>query len=571
MVRKYGSQPPSQIGNYTLLKQIGRGAFSLVYLAKHTFLNYYAAIKLLDLTKDITLSDELRQTLKDDFYREAFILKDIRHPHILSLHDFGSINEVLYIIVEYASLGTLRERIKSVPLTTETALTILKQVGSAVHTVHEHNIIHCDLKPENILFDDKNDAKLADFGIAVRLDEERVSQVRGTYAYMAPELFEGSSVTKESDQYSLGCIAYELFTGCHPFETISPFSPEDLQIMANRHKNTPPPSIKQFNTNISVPIELATNKALAKRPMERHTSVDVFIKSLQLETIPSVSINTYATLPPLRDPLQALQQLQLQKDLTDLLSPLLWELGLSLESAQAWDTSTYKQRTYSMITTTTGLSHTLVYIPHWILEDENDASVNAIRAMATVFSPSTPIVIFSPSLHSLSPQIQNVLENEWSETCHIKAIVIAERKIKQLQNLKELIAQKIWITKELQLHDLLQGGSTDELSSEDSGALIDIIAQLPSVTDEKGRGRRMLLEGAGLKHYIRKIELSGDSGTFAEEVIGKLQDLKPRGVKPGYEPLGLLLLSLLDSSEPSTNEKELIKRIIRKYKLAPLS
>ena len=93
MVRTYGNQPPLQIGNYTLLKQIGSGSFSLVYLAKHTLLDSYAAIKLLDLTKATTLSNELQQTVKDDFYREALILQDFHHPHILSFHEFGSITK----------------------------------------------------------------------------------------------------------------------------------------------------------------------------------------------------------------------------------------------------------------------------------------------------------------------------------------------------------------------------------------------------------------------------------------------------------------------------------------------
>ncbi len=101
---------------------------------------------------------------------------------------------------------------------TEEAVIILSQVGQALQYAHQQNIIHRDLKPENILFNTRGEAVLADFGIAAVLASARTRQVGfgGTPAYMAPEQFEGIISTK-SDEYALGCIAYELLTGRKPF------------------------------------------------------------------------------------------------------------------------------------------------------------------------------------------------------------------------------------------------------------------------------------------------------------------------------------------------------------------
>src|SRR5436305_1750203 len=205
-----------QIGNYHVIRQLGSGASGRVYLAQHTLLTKRTvAIKLLHATH-LGSPEE-----REDFLREAQIHEELKHPYILPIVDVGIEDEFPYIVAEYAPNGSLRDRIKSrapslLPL--HEILTILTQIGQALSYAHQQHIIHRDIKPENILFNAKNEALLADFGLATSLSTTSVKYVdnAGTPRYMAPEQFQGH-ISKESDQYSLACIAYELVTGHQTF------------------------------------------------------------------------------------------------------------------------------------------------------------------------------------------------------------------------------------------------------------------------------------------------------------------------------------------------------------------
>jgi serine/threonine protein kinase len=156
------------------------------------------------------------------------------------------------------------------------ALTILSQVGQALQYAHQKTIIHRDLKPENILLNAKGEALLADFGIATVLATGSVRYVEatGTPAYMAPEQFRGK-VSKESDQYALGCIAYELFTGSRPFNA------PDFVAMAFQHATEPPIPPRQLNPQLPFSIEQAILKAMAKERKDRYPDVAAFIAAIQ--------------------------------------------------------------------------------------------------------------------------------------------------------------------------------------------------------------------------------------------------------------------------------------------------
>jgi len=206
----------SQIGNYKLVAELASGAFGHVYLAQHTILkNRSVAIKLMH---SVYLGSSQE---RDRFIQEAQFLEVLKHPHILPIIDVGMHEGFPYLVAEYAPNGSLRDRIKRraprlLPMEEITA--ILSQVGQALQYAHQQNIIHRDLKPENILFNAKGEALLADFGLATLLTTGSVKQstITGTVAYMAPEQLQGS-ICRESDQYALGCITYELFTGRMPF------------------------------------------------------------------------------------------------------------------------------------------------------------------------------------------------------------------------------------------------------------------------------------------------------------------------------------------------------------------
>ncbi len=267
-----------QIGSYRVVEELAKGTFGTVYRCEHTILtNRTVAIKVLHT--DLLKSPGIRGR----FLQEAKFLEMLKHSYILSIIDISIYNDVPYLITEFATNGTLKDRIMGHarrPLPLQDALKILAQVGEALQYAHEQkprSIVHRDLKPGNILFNARGDALLADFGVATMLTTAGINQgtIIGTAAYMAPEQFKGIASTK-SDQYALGCIAYEIFTGRKPFTAPS----DDLGIWADMHLNEQPIAPTTRNTKLPLYIEDAILKAMAKQSEDRFANVAAFIQAL---------------------------------------------------------------------------------------------------------------------------------------------------------------------------------------------------------------------------------------------------------------------------------------------------
>jgi tRNA A-37 threonylcarbamoyl transferase component Bud32 len=264
----------SRIGNYRLLRRLGRGGFSTVYLARHLILQSRPPVALKRL---LTPLDSPRA--RSLFIDEARLLEQLRHPHILPLIDAGIDDEGFpYLVTLYAAGGSLRARLQRAngrPLPLEEALAIVAQVGSALHYAHERGVIHRDLKPENVLFTDHGEALLADFGIAFLLGSRSLEQasVSGTPAYMAPEQFRGQ-VSRQSDQYALACLTYELTTGHRVFED------HDALVLMYRHTQEEPRPPRAYNPHLPAPIEAAILRGLAKERSERYPDVLSFVRAL---------------------------------------------------------------------------------------------------------------------------------------------------------------------------------------------------------------------------------------------------------------------------------------------------
>ena len=273
------------IGNYRIISELGQGACGRVYLAQHTVLEKrVAALKLMH---NVPLHEHQEKTL---FLQESHMLEVLRHPYILPIIDAG-INEGLpYIVTEYAPNGSLRQLLNqhiNQPLSQEKALSILAQIGSALHYAHEQQVVHRDLKPENILFNAQGNALIADFGLAITLASMsmHVTTQAGTPAYMAPEQVQGV-VSREGDQYALGCIAYELFTGHHLFTA------PNIAVMMFNHLYTVPVPPSEHNPDIAPHIEEAILKALAKDRHDRHTDIAAFLTALEAPSV-AAEVLTY--------------------------------------------------------------------------------------------------------------------------------------------------------------------------------------------------------------------------------------------------------------------------------------
>ncbi len=263
-------------GDYRITAELNSGSFGSVYLARHIIFEDDPIVAIKLLHSNLRSPQE-----REQFIQEARLLRKLRLPHILPVIGAGFQDSTPYIVTEYASSGSLRDRLNKhhgQALSVEEALTILSQIGEALHHAHQQNIVHRDLKPENILFNAKGEALLADFGIAAVLATAKTKQMGlgGTPPYMAPEQFEGI-ISMKSDQYALGCIAYELLTGQKPFVLPNP----TLEAMWFHHSKVYPTAPIQLNPLIPSHVEQAIFKAIIKQRTERHADVAAFITALQ--------------------------------------------------------------------------------------------------------------------------------------------------------------------------------------------------------------------------------------------------------------------------------------------------
>ena len=201
-----------QLGNYRLIRLLGRGGFADVYLGEHVHLDINAAIKVLhtQLTdEDIAL-----------FRSEARTLARLIHPQIVRLLDFGIENNIAFLVMDYAPNGTFRERYpRHTTLPLPSIITYVLQVADALQFAHEERLIHRDIKPENMFLGRRNEVVVGDFGIAVLSKSTRsrnLQDISGTVEYMSPEQLHGKP-SRASDQYSLAIVVYEWLTGEVPF------------------------------------------------------------------------------------------------------------------------------------------------------------------------------------------------------------------------------------------------------------------------------------------------------------------------------------------------------------------
>src|SRR5229473_916866 len=267
-----------QLGNYLLIRLLGRGGFAEVYLGEHLHLKTRAAIKV--------LHTQLADKHVDAFLKEAQTIAHLEHPHIVRVLDFDVTGGVPFLVMSYAPEGSLRQRHpKGTRLLPESILPYVKQIADALQYAHEEKLIHRDVKPENMLVGRRNEVLLSDFGLALIMQSSRYQsfqEVAGTVSYMAPEQIQGRP-RPASDQYALGVVIYEWLCGSRPFQGT-------FTEVATQHVLTPPPPLHEKVPGISPAVEKVVLTALAKDPHQRFASVQEFASVFERACQSSISL-----------------------------------------------------------------------------------------------------------------------------------------------------------------------------------------------------------------------------------------------------------------------------------------
>lgn len=202
-----------RIGQWTLVKEIGRGSFSTVWKAT-TNNEETSAIKIIPTFE---MADKLKECLK----REIAILFKVRHPNIVELKDSIETDDTVYIIMELCSGGMLTDWNKTYRSFGE-KLAVLKQIVEGLHHLHSIGFVHRDIKPQNILLDPSGCVKIADFGFACEFVQgSMMDTLCGSPMYMAPEILLQKPYDNKVDVWSIGILSYELLTGRPPFTGIN--------------------------------------------------------------------------------------------------------------------------------------------------------------------------------------------------------------------------------------------------------------------------------------------------------------------------------------------------------------
>ncbi|MEP6483065.1 MAG: protein kinase [Rudaea sp.] len=268
-----------QIPGYEILRPLGTGGMSTVYLALQRSLDRKVAIKVMRRSGDAA-SEESTQAEKR-FLLEGRMMAKLPHRNIVAVYDIVSNDAMAYISMEFLDGGTLSDRMRD-GISLADAVSVIVQIASALDFAHTHGVVHRDLKPANIMFRDSGTPVLTDFGIARYQDASatRLTQTGmlvGTPTYMSPEQINGQAVDGRADLYSLGILFYELLAGHAPFRGDTPIA----VLMA--HLTQPAPTLPDEH----VAFQPVLDRMLAKNRDERYAGMKEFSQDLKSRLIHS--------------------------------------------------------------------------------------------------------------------------------------------------------------------------------------------------------------------------------------------------------------------------------------------
>jgi serine/threonine-protein kinase len=277
-------------GKYILERRLGEGGMGIVYKAHHKFLKTTRAIKV--IKPELVGNDT---SFAKRFHQEAMAAAAIGHPNIISVPDFGFLEEkVPFIVMEFVEGVSLQalmtERGRFTP---EEALEYMRVISSAVGAAHSYGIVHRDLKPLNIMIQPggaiRDQIRILDFGLAKIKSTDlfgsfvgaKTTGIIGSPYYMAPEQWSDEETDKRCDIYSLGIMLYQMLTGDVPFKGAG------IPAIMRKHLMTPPPALAVPGSGISAELEKVVHHALEKEPELRTASAEDFIAELEQAVLKS--------------------------------------------------------------------------------------------------------------------------------------------------------------------------------------------------------------------------------------------------------------------------------------------
>lgn len=274
------------LGGYRVVSPIGQGGMAEVFKGYQPNLDRYVALKI--LSPRFAADNEFYER----FQREAAAVARLHHPNIVQVYDFGTVDRLTYMVMEYIPGPTLKERVRTLRgrsehLSRGEVLSVTRQIASALDHAHANGLIHRDIKPANILlrsneFDPHNPqeayAVLTDFGVVKMLEGVKFTatgMTMGTPDYMSPEQARGDDVGRASDIYALGVVVYEMLVGQLPFSADTPLA------VLLKHMNDAPPKPHTVSPQLPMAVDLVLERALAKQPHERFATASEFAAALE--------------------------------------------------------------------------------------------------------------------------------------------------------------------------------------------------------------------------------------------------------------------------------------------------
>jgi serine/threonine protein kinase len=261
-------QPQQVIGKYPVIREIGSGATSRVFLARDPFAERDVAIKVLQFAKDV--DRETERMMHKAFVAEASLAGKLNHPHIVDIYDAVVEPDRSYLVMEYVPGKTLDEHASPTNLLPLVKVVeIIFKCIRALEYAFQHGVIHRDIKPGNVLLSQDGETKVGDFGASFQQRlADKTTQIKGvgSPAYMSPEQLRMQKLSHQTDIYSLGVTMFRLLTGRLPYEAGSHVA------LTYAILNTPPPKPSSYRPDLPPLLDEIVMKAIAKNPAERYRS-----------------------------------------------------------------------------------------------------------------------------------------------------------------------------------------------------------------------------------------------------------------------------------------------------------